>query len=232
MNVTPIFMHHYLIEYREKVFGNEGVWKKILARRYKPSADEHGKRLVKLYTQMPSHTHHTHNHHMKSRDSDNLVGRNCSLLILRPSHYRSKRCRCALSPLVQCNPCQCSYHNPVPGERNFITMFMPCPACPPWTPSVHLVSPYSRTYPAKRTKAFIVPCRACLWFRRNLGSVPLRDGYLLVFGFLILWGASMSAGLVQLYSRSSKMIGICAGEIVPVSVCLLGLHVRGVSICF
>ena len=36
------------------------------------------------------------------------------------------------------------------------------------------------------TKAFIVPCRACLWFRRNFGSVPLRDGYLEVFGFLIL----------------------------------------------
>lgn len=25
-------------------------------------------------------------------------------------------------------------------------------------------------------KALIVPCSACLWFRRNLGSVPLREG--------------------------------------------------------
>jgi hypothetical protein len=38
----------------------------------------------------------------------------------------------------------------------------------------------------RHTKAFIVPWRACLWFRRNLGSVPLSDGYLEVFGFLIL----------------------------------------------
>jgi len=37
--------------------------------------------------------------------------------------------------------------------------------------------------------AFIVPCSACLWFLRNLGSVPLREGYRFVFGFLIpfLW---------------------------------------------
>ena len=34
--------------------------------------------------------------------------------------------------------------------------------------------------------AFIVPCRACLWFLRNFGSVPFKDGYLCVFGFLIL----------------------------------------------
>ena len=39
------------------------------------------------------------------------------------------------------------------------------------------------------TKAFIVPCRACLWFLRNLGSVPFRDGYRWVLGFLMpfLW---------------------------------------------
>lgn len=34
--------------------------------------------------------------------------------------------------------------------------------------------------------AFIVPCRACLWFLRNLGSVPLSEGYLWVLGFLML----------------------------------------------
>jgi hypothetical protein len=32
----------------------------------------------------------------------------------------------------------------------------------------------------------MVPCRACLWFLLNLGSVPLREGYLCVLGFLIL----------------------------------------------
>lgn len=35
--------------------------------------------------------------------------------------------------------------------------------------------------------AFIVPWRACLWFLRNFGSVPLREGYRWVFGFLILY---------------------------------------------
>ncbi len=38
----------------------------------------------------------------------------------------------------------------------------------------------------ERTKALIVPCSACRWFRLNLGSVPLSDGYRKVFGFLIL----------------------------------------------
>jgi hypothetical protein len=36
------------------------------------------------------------------------------------------------------------------------------------------------------TRAFAVPWSACLWFRLYLGSVPLREGYLDVFGFLIL----------------------------------------------
>ena len=36
------------------------------------------------------------------------------------------------------------------------------------------------------TRAFMVPCNACLWFLRNLGSVPLSDGYRCVFGRLIL----------------------------------------------
>lgn len=30
---SPIFMHHYLIGYRRKVFGNEGVWDLFLARK-------------------------------------------------------------------------------------------------------------------------------------------------------------------------------------------------------
>lgn len=46
--------------------------------------------------------------------------------------------------------------------------------------------------------AFIVPWRACRWFRRNLGSVPLRLGYLCVLGFLILHGDSSLADPVGL----------------------------------
>lgn len=38
--------------------------------------------------------------------------------------------------LYKCNPCQCSNHGPIPGERNLIVMFMQSPACPPSTPSV------------------------------------------------------------------------------------------------
>jgi len=45
---------------------------------------------------------------------------------------------------------------------------------------------FSRHARIRHTRAFMVPCRACLWFLRNLGSVPLSDGYLLVLGFLIL----------------------------------------------
>lgn len=37
-----------------------------------------------------------------------------------------------------------------------------------------------------RTKAFMVPWRACRWFRRNLGSVPFKEGYREVLGFLML----------------------------------------------
>lgn len=45
----------------------------------------------------------------------------------------------------------------------------------------------------RQTKAFAVPCSACLWFLRNFGSVPFRDGYLEVFGFLILYVVFMLA---------------------------------------
>jgi len=37
-----------------------------------------------------------------------------------------------------------------------------------------------------RTNALAVPWRACLWFLRNLGSVPFSEGYLEVLGFLML----------------------------------------------
>lgn len=54
----------------------------------------------------------------------------------------------------------------------------------------------------RRTKAFIVPCSACLWFLRNLGSVPFRDGYLEVFGFLILGVVHMSVQLAEEQRRN------------------------------
>jgi len=74
-----------------------------------------------------------------------------------------------------------------------------------------------------RTRALIVPCSACLWFRLNLGSVPLREGYRWVFGFLILFARrSVSCHPVVGHRRviESKW---CA----PVPVSLLGLVVLG-----
>jgi hypothetical protein len=64
----------------------------ILARRYKPSADEHGKWLVKLYTQMPCliFVIHTHNHHMKSRHSDSLGWTKLLVLISETSQLSFK----------------------------------------------------------------------------------------------------------------------------------------------
>ena len=49
-NVTPNFMHHLLIEHREMVLGNEGVWKMILARRYKPSASRYRENPFAVHT--------------------------------------------------------------------------------------------------------------------------------------------------------------------------------------
>lgn len=42
----------------------------------------------------------------------------------------------------------------------------------------------------------MVPWRACLWLRRNLGSVPLSEGYLWVFGFLMLCAHSRQSPLL------------------------------------
>jgi hypothetical protein len=55
-----------------------------------------------------------------------------------------------------------------------------------------------------RTRAFIVPWSACLWFLLNLGSVPLREGYLLVFGFLIL--RANRRQLLSMYAISSLLL--------------------------
>ena len=57
-------------------------------------------------------------------------------------------------------------------------------------------------YPERPTKAFIVPCSACLWFRRYFGSVPLREGYRCVLGFLMLLN-----GVSCQYSSVQELIG-------------------------
>ena len=68
----------------------------------------------------------------------------------------------------------------------------------------------------ERTKAFIVPWRACRWFLLNFGSVPLRDGYREVFGFLILERSN-----VQIYRHDSNW----HGRLIPVPMSLSGLIV-------
>lgn len=66
--------------------------------------------------------------------------------------------------------------------------------------------------PGKRTRAFMFPWRACRWFLRNFGSVPFRDGYRDVFGFLMLpfhqniscvlsWKSRMPCGNVPIPMR-------------------------------
>lgn len=86
--------------------------------------------------------------------------------------------------------------------------------------------------------ALIVPCSACLWFRRNLGSVPLSEGYRCVLGFLILCVHVPSASLLLEQSNSVSSLSLpqsgmgclpgCRREdIVPVLVRLLRLVVLG-----
>jgi len=71
----------------------------------------------------------------------------------------------------------------------------PATRLPPFIDSSHLVSSVRSTnvathliyaaslFPSLTSfNAFIVPCSACLWLRRNFGSVPLREGYLWVLG--------------------------------------------------
>lgn len=66
------------------------------------------------------------------------------------------------------------------------------------------ISPsYSRLTRCPHTNAFSVPCSACLWFLRNLGSVPLREGYLCDFGFLMLFLDTWSAVVPSLYPEIS-----------------------------
>lgn len=65
----------------------------------------------------------------------------------------------------------------------------------------------------------MVPWRACLWFRRNLGSVPLSEGYLEVLGFLILHGSKRKELLIFFFPLEI--------EDEPVTVSLAGLVVLG-----
>lgn len=90
--------------------------------------------------------------------------------------------------------------------------------------------------------AFIVPCRACLWLRLNLGSVPLSEGYRNVFGFLMLCrscqhcldhiaftsSSSLSNAAFRRWWRTAQR-KICTGACMnlPILVSLLGLIVLG-----
>jgi hypothetical protein len=82
----------------------------------------------------------------------------------------------------------------------------------------------------------MVPCRACLWFLLNLGSVPLSEGYLCVLGFLILCHnpvsnriESKSAGALWGARNRAEAKAACSVGYVPVPVVLLRLvMLRGV----
>jgi len=56
------------------------------------------------------------------------------------------------------------------------------------------------------TNALAVPWSACLWFLRNLGSVPLSDGYLEVLGFLILRAIRQYRRRMQSTRPSTEML--------------------------
>jgi hypothetical protein len=78
-----------------------------------------------------------------------------------------------------------------------------------------------------RTRAFIVPWRACLWFLRNFGSVPFNEGYLQVFGFLILIEPSNQYKIENACAEFDARIiaHMEEDEVVPIAVSLLGLIV-------
>jgi hypothetical protein len=96
--------------------------------------------------------------------------------LLRKSHVR----RCVPLPTVA-----------PPANRK--KRFRQSPSCPRGTPSAGCVSGIGLRESLRRavlsgvrTRALAVPCSACLWFLRYLGSVPLSEGYLWVLGFLML----------------------------------------------
>jgi hypothetical protein len=72
-----------------------------------------------------------------------------------------------------------------------------------------------------------VPCRACLWFLRNFGSVPFNDGYLEVLGFLILevYPKLVTDYNVEHHVQGKKRVCIWIFEAanVPVAMSLLRL---------
>lgn len=55
-----------------------------------------------------------------------------------------------------------------------------------------------------RTRAFAVPCSACRWFLRNLGSTPFSDGYLWVLGLLMLQEFSCQRSMSRPRRRLTK----------------------------
>lgn len=66
-------------------------------------------------------------------------------------------------------------------------LLLPDPLCGPLVTSSEVRNQATSLLPSLTSfSALIVPCSACLWFLRNFGSVPLREGYRKVFGFLIL----------------------------------------------
>lgn len=109
------------------------------------------------------------------------VSRETAVSMLRRFRDMTSLLRVNCSPLLVCIEKN--------EESSQVAPFMLHPACPPSPPSVRLsvhCSPKICLLVFRHTNALIVPWRACLWFLLNLGSVPLSDGYLWVFGFLIL----------------------------------------------
>jgi hypothetical protein len=179
--------------------------------RYYPSAIEHRERLVNC----------THNAFFHTTLLGISLSRSLTFAISRGQTFRI-RTPYDIACSSTCWFLDLNYHRPshslqmpvrhqpaynavmaakIPGERNIVVISMPSLACPPSIPSresgrISIIPAIRGEGLRKRTNAFIVPCSACLWFLRNLGSVPLSDGYLEVFGFLMLqYAQNVSADL-------------------------------------
>lgn len=72
----------------------------------------------------------------------------------------------------------------------------------------------------------MVPWRACLWLRRNLGSVPLSEGYLWVFGFLMLCAQFALASRISCVVRLSSLQACPVGAVVRYRMAMVGEVVR------
>lgn len=96
-----------------------------------------------------------------------LVGANAAL---HSSSSRLRSCQCKSTAIIE-RKVQPEDHDLSPPS--FFAFCM-------------MISAVYKPVAGQPTRAFIVPWRACLWFLRNFGSVPFKDGYLEVLGFLIL----------------------------------------------